>query len=110
MNKKISIPEIGIAEVSEYIPSEEIEAQIISFEKQAEEEIVAKKQTEEKTFSQPFGKKIVSLKFLDKARDYALRLSNVNDDVKKTMSTVTTISDEPKKKGIFSLLKTINWG
>lgn len=46
MNKKISIPEIGIAEVSEYIPSEEIEAQIISFEKQAEEEIVAKKQTE----------------------------------------------------------------
>lgn len=63
-----------------------------------------------KTFSQPFGKKIVSLKFLDKARDYALRLSNVNDDVKKTMSTITTISDEPKKKGIFSLLKTINWG
>ena len=49
-------------------------------------------------------------KFVDKARDYALRLSNVNDDVKKTMSTVTTISDEPKKKGIFSLLKTINWG
>lgn len=46
MNKKISIPEIGIAEVSEYIPNEEIEAQIISFEKQAEEEIVAKKQTE----------------------------------------------------------------
>ncbi len=66
--------------------------------------------TKKKTFSQPFGKKIVSLKFLDKARDYALRLSNVNDDVKKTMSTVTTISDEPKKKGIFSLLKTINWG
>lgn len=66
--------------------------------------------TKKKTFSQPFGKKIVSLKFLDKARDYALRLSNVNDDVKKTMSTVTTISDEPKKKRIFSLLKTINWG
>lgn len=66
--------------------------------------------TKKKTFSQPFGKKIVSLKFLDKARDYALRLSNVNDDVKKTMSTVTTISDEPKKKEIFSLLKTINWG
>lgn len=66
--------------------------------------------TKKKTFSQPFGKKIVSLKFLDKARDYALRLSNVNDDVKKTMSTVTTISDEPKKKGIFSLLKTLNWG
>lgn len=66
--------------------------------------------TKKKTFSQPFGKKIVSLKFLDKARDYALRLSNVNDDVKKTMSTVTTISEEPKKKGIFSLLKTINWG
>lgn len=66
--------------------------------------------TKKKTFSQPFGKKIVSLKFLDKARDYALRLSNVNDDVKKTMSTITTISDEPKKKGIFSLLKTINWG
>lgn len=66
--------------------------------------------TKKKTFAQPFGKKIVSLKFLDKARDYALRLSNVNDDVKKTMSTVTTISEEPKKKGIFSLLKTINWG
>lgn len=66
--------------------------------------------TKKKTFSQPFGKKIVSLKFLDKARDYALRLSNVNDDVKKTMSTITTISDEPKKKGIFSLLKTLNWG
>lgn len=66
--------------------------------------------TKKKTFSQPFGKKIGSLKFLDKARDYALRLSNVNDDVKKTMSTVTTISDEPKKKRIFSLLKTINWG
>lgn len=66
--------------------------------------------TKKKTFSQPFGKKVVSLKFLDKARDYALRLSNVNDDVKKTMSTVTTISNEPKKKGIFSLLKTLNWG
>lgn len=66
--------------------------------------------TKKKTFSQPFGKKIVSLKFLDKARDYALRLSNVNDDVKKTMSTITTISDEPKKKGIFSLLKSLNWG
>lgn len=66
--------------------------------------------TKKKTFSQPFGKKTVSLKFLDKARDYALRLSNVNDDVKKTMSTITTISDEPKKKGIFSLLKSLNWG
>ena len=45
MNKKISIPEIGIAEVSEYIPTAEMEAQIASFEEQAEKAIAEKKQT-----------------------------------------------------------------
>ena len=45
MNKKISIPEIGIAEVSEYIPDKDIESQIISFEEQAEKDILEKKQT-----------------------------------------------------------------
>lgn len=45
MNKKISIPEIGIAEVSEYIPTAEMEAQIASFEEQAEKAISEKKQT-----------------------------------------------------------------
>ena len=32
MTKKINIPNIGIAEVSEYIPSEDIEKQILNFE------------------------------------------------------------------------------
>ncbi len=45
MTKKVNIPNIGIAEVSEYIPSEEIENQILNFEEQAEKDIVKKKQT-----------------------------------------------------------------
>ena len=45
MNKKISIPEIGIAEVIEYIPTHEIENQINQFEQDAEKDIEEKKQT-----------------------------------------------------------------
>lgn len=45
MTKKVNIPNIGIAEVSEYIPCEEIENQILNFEEQAEKDIVKKKQT-----------------------------------------------------------------
>ena len=45
MTKKINIPNIGIAEVSDYIPSEDIEKQILDFEEQAEKDILNKKQT-----------------------------------------------------------------
>ncbi len=45
MTKKINIPNIGIAEVSDYIPSEDIEKQILNFEEQAEKDILNKKQT-----------------------------------------------------------------
>lgn len=46
MNKKIeNIPTIGIAEISDYIPTPEEEAKILDFEKQAEKDIEAKKQT-----------------------------------------------------------------
>ena len=45
MTKKINIPNIGIAEVSEYIPSEDIEKQILNFEEQAEKDILNRKQT-----------------------------------------------------------------
>lgn len=45
MTKKINIPNIGIAEVSDYIPSEDIEKQILNFEEQAEKDILNRKQT-----------------------------------------------------------------
>lgn len=45
MTKKVNIPNVGIAEVSEYIPTEEIEKQILNFEEQAEKDITKKKQT-----------------------------------------------------------------
>ena len=45
MTKKINIPNIGTAEVSDYIPSEDIEKQILNFEEQAEKDILNKKQT-----------------------------------------------------------------
>ncbi len=47
MTKKetINIPEIGIAEISDYIPTAEEEQKILQFEKQAEEDIAKKKQT-----------------------------------------------------------------
>ena len=45
MTKKVNIPNIGIAEVSEYIPNDEIEKQILNFEEQAEKDISKKKQT-----------------------------------------------------------------
>ena len=63
-----------------------------------------------KTFSQASVKKIGNLGFLNKARDYAIRVCNVNNDVSETTSQIPTISDEPKKSGLFSLLKTFNWG
>lgn len=43
MNKKINIPEIGIAEVYEFIPSEKEEKIINNFERQAEADIERKK-------------------------------------------------------------------
>ncbi|MBQ3311556.1 hypothetical protein IJG72_05715 [bacterium] len=47
MTKKetINIPEIGIAEIFDYIPTAEEEQKIFNFEKQAEEDINKKKQT-----------------------------------------------------------------
>ncbi len=45
-DKKIeNIPTIGIAEISEYIPTPEEESKILEFEKQAEMDIKEKKQT-----------------------------------------------------------------
>ena len=43
--KNINIPNIGMAEVSDYIPTQEEEQKIIKFETQAEEDIAKKKQT-----------------------------------------------------------------
>ena len=46
MTKKyVNIPNIGMAEVSDYITTKEEEQQIIKFETQAEEDIAKKKQT-----------------------------------------------------------------
>ena len=45
MNKKVSIPEIGIAEIVDYEPTQEIEKQIALFEEEAEKDIASKKQT-----------------------------------------------------------------
>ena len=45
MNKKVSIPEVGIAEISDYEPAKEIEEQIAKFEQDAEADIEMKKQT-----------------------------------------------------------------
>ena len=44
MNKKTNIPEIGIAEVSDYIPTADEEQQILAFEEQAEKDIAELKQ------------------------------------------------------------------
>ena len=45
MNKKVSIPEFGIAEIVDYEPTQDVENQIIQFEEEAEKDIEAKKQT-----------------------------------------------------------------
>ncbi|MCD7880040.1 MAG: BrnA antitoxin family protein [Candidatus Gastranaerophilales bacterium] len=45
MTKKVHIPNIGISEVTEYIPAPDEEEKILQFEKQAEEDIKLKKQT-----------------------------------------------------------------
>lgn len=46
MNKKsVNIPEIGIAEVSDYIPSADEEEKILEFENQAEKDIADMKQS-----------------------------------------------------------------
>ncbi len=45
MTKKTFIPTVGIAEVSDYIPTKEEEKKFIDFEKQAEEDISSKKQS-----------------------------------------------------------------
>lgn len=47
MTKKetTNIPEIGIAEISDYVPSPEEEQKIMKFEKQAEKDINKKKQS-----------------------------------------------------------------
>lgn len=45
MNTKINIPTVGIAKVSEYIPSQEEENKILKFEEQAEADIAIIKQT-----------------------------------------------------------------
>ncbi len=46
MTKNIkNIPGVGIAEVSEYIPTQEEEQKILEFETQAEKDIASKKQT-----------------------------------------------------------------
>lgn len=45
MNKKTNIPEIGIAEISDYIPTAEEEQHILAFEEQAEKDIAELKQT-----------------------------------------------------------------
>ena len=43
--KNVFIPGVGIAEVTEFIPTPEQEKDFIEFEKQAEEDIAKKKQT-----------------------------------------------------------------
>ena len=43
MNKKINVPQIGIAEVSEFVPTEDEVNQIENFEKQAEADIETQK-------------------------------------------------------------------
>lgn len=46
MNKNTeNIPTVGIAEVSDYIPTADIEKKIMEFEQQAEKDISDKKQT-----------------------------------------------------------------
>ena len=45
MNKKVSIPEIGIAEIVDCEPTQEIEKKIALFEEEAEKDIASKKQT-----------------------------------------------------------------
>ena len=46
MNKKsVNIPDIGIAEVADYIPSAEEEEKILEFENQAEKDIADMKQS-----------------------------------------------------------------
>jgi len=46
MTKKTeNIPTVGIAEISDYIPTTEEEKKILAFEEQAEKDIAAKKQT-----------------------------------------------------------------
>ncbi len=45
MTKKVNIPNVGIAEVSEYKPTAEIEKQILDLEEQAESDITKKKQS-----------------------------------------------------------------
>lgn len=45
MDKKTNIPEIGIAEISEYYPSPDEEKQFLDFEEQAEKDIAELKQT-----------------------------------------------------------------
>lgn len=45
MNKKTNIPEIGISEISDYIPTAEEEQYILAFEEQAEKDIAEMKQT-----------------------------------------------------------------
>ncbi len=46
MNKKsVNIPDIGIAEVADYIPSAEEEEKILEFENQAEKDITDMKQS-----------------------------------------------------------------
>lgn len=47
---RINIPTVGIAEISEYIPTEEEEKLILQFEEQAEKDIESKKQTENVNF------------------------------------------------------------
>ena len=45
MNKQVSIPDVGIAEVVDFIPTEDLEDKIAKFEEQAEQDIELKKQT-----------------------------------------------------------------
>lgn len=45
MNKKIFIPSVGTAEISEYFPTKEEEKLILQFEEEAEKDIKNKKQT-----------------------------------------------------------------
>lgn len=46
MNKKsVFIPNVGIAEVSDYIPTQDEEKIFLAYEEQAEEDIAEKKQT-----------------------------------------------------------------
>lgn len=45
MNKQVNIPDVGIAEVVDFIPTEDLEDKIAKFEEQAEQDIELKKQT-----------------------------------------------------------------